>query len=174
MLLNDHGGVLDLHPLASVGLEAPVEGHGGVHVRGAVTGHVQHGAPEKWTGPVSNGMVQFGWYIVYVLYNNLPETPGSPEERLPVGAVDLPGQSEVGAVEEGLQQREEVARVDLAGEVLLVDGGQRQGVQGVAAPEMVPAYRKDWLVGRTGKSPCASIDTAINLNLSVLVSITAL
>ena len=92
---------LQLHPRALVGLEPPVERDGGVDVRRAVAGHVEDGRAE------GARRAQHG---------------------LPVGR-DLPREGEVGALHVGGHQEAEVARVHLAREVLLEDGGEREGVQ---------------------------------------------
>ena len=99
--LRRHQASLQFHPRTLVGLQSAVEGDGGVDVRRAVAGHVEDRRSEGARGA---------------------------EHGLPVGR-DLPGQGEVGALHVGGHEEAEVARVDLAREVLLEDGGQRKGVQ---------------------------------------------
>ena len=120
--LRRHQASLQFHPRTLVGLQSTVEGDGGVDVRRAVAGHVEDRRSEGARGA---------------------------EHGLPVGR-DLPGQGEVGALHVGGHEEAEVARVDLAREVLLVDGGEREGVQrggrgrgaaafGGGAAEVIPA-----------------------------------
>ena len=99
--LRRHQASLQFHPRTLVGLQSTVEGDGSVDVRRAVAGHVEDRRSEGARGA---------------------------EHGLPVGR-DLPGQGEVGALHVGGHEEAEVARVDLAREVLLVDGGEREGVQ---------------------------------------------
>ena len=73
------------------------------------------------------------------------------QHGLPVGG-DLPREREVGALHVGGHQEAEVARVHLAREVLLEDGGEREGVQrrggggaarlGRGAAKMIPGKVK--------------------------------
>lgn len=100
LLLQDHGRVLNLHPSALVGLEAPIEGHGGFHVRTVVARHVD---------------------------DRHLEGPGRTEQRLAVGR-DLAGDPQVGSLHVGVEEGREVLGVDLAGEMLLVDGHQAHSV----------------------------------------------
>ena len=122
--MNRRQASLQLHPRAPVRLQSAVEGDGGVDVRRAVPGHVE---------------------------DRRAEGARRAEHGLPVGG-DLPGEGEVGALHVGGHEEAEVARVDLAREVLLVDGGEREGVQrggrgrgaaafGGGAAEVIPANK---------------------------------